>query len=222
MRVRVVVCDDDPIMRAGLRAFLENEPDVDVVGEAPSAQALQAARLRPDVVLVRMAGPFEGGVGAMRELGDPEAEQSAKFVLLTAPAHDGDAVRALGAGFRGVVHSGGSPDELVHAIRLVASGDQLVMPLSVRRLLLDLAQVHDARGSTKPKDLEALTPRECEVLRLLVRGTSNADIAGELSLSSATVRSHVHHLLAKLGLRNRAQAVAFAYEHGLLRPSCGV
>jgi len=218
MSIRVLVCDDDPIIRAGLRALLEREDDVEVVEDAPGGErALEAARrLRPDVALLSSSRPTVTSTGLPDELSGLDADHPVKVILLTAP-HHADALTALSAGCRGVLSTGGSPRELLHAIRLVAAGDTCVAPASIRSMLGDFRPHHTHGGAGSPDELGALTRREGEVLRLLAQGSSNTEIADELSLSGATIRSHVHHLLVKLGLRNRTQAVAFAYESGFLQ-----
>jgi DNA-binding NarL/FixJ family response regulator len=217
MSIRVLVCDDDPVMRAALRALLDKEPDVEVVGEAPGGtEALETARrVRPDVTLLSTSRMTLDGVRVPPQVISPDEEELVKVILLTAPHHD-EAVRALSAGVRGVLSTGGSPHELLHAIRLVAAGDAFVAPPTISRFLQHVQLILHERKSVPPEELDTLTPRELQVLQLLARGRSNAEIAGELFLSDATVRSHVHHLLVKLGLRNRTQAVAFAYENGLM------
>ncbi|MGH8934286.1 MAG: response regulator transcription factor [Egibacteraceae bacterium] len=208
MSIRVLVCEDDSIMRAGLRALLEREDDVEVVGEAPGGdEALEVAvRLRPDVVLLSSSRP---GLDSMR------LPREIKAILLASPHHH-DVLGVLSAGFRGVLSAGGSPYELLHAIRLVAAGDAFVAPATICSLFGDLKLSQAETDPGLPEEFDALTPREREVLQLLTRGSSNREIAGELSLSGATVRSHINHLLAKLGLQSRTQAVAYAYENGFV------
>jgi DNA-binding NarL/FixJ family response regulator len=198
--VRVLVCDDDSIIRASLRTLLEKEPGVEVVGEAPGGdEALEAAsRLRPDVALLSSSRPAMDCMRLPREV---------KAILLTGPDHP-DALGASSAGFCGVLSTDGSPRELLHAIQLVAAGDACVAPAAVRALLEASRAEPSGRERPHGGGFQALTPREREVLRLLTRGRSNKEIADELSLSDATVRSHMHHLLTKLGLQNRTQAVA--------------
>lgn len=218
MSIHVLVCHDDPVMRAALRVFLDNEPDIDVVGAAPGGEEalVTARRLRPDVALIGISMWASDEVP--RELTRFGNDKSVKVIVLAAPQREEHVVNVLCSGARGVICAGGSPDELLHAIRLVASGNAVVAPPTVGRLLQHLQPDLDERERALSGRAGALTPRELEVLRLLARGRSNAEIAGELVLSDATVRSHVHHLLAKLHLRNRTQAVAFAYKTGLVRP----
>ncbi len=220
MTIRVLVGNDDPIFRAGLGALLEKEPDVSVIGESPGGdEALEAARrLGPDVTLLSTSRSALDSMHPIGQATGPGTDRPIKVILLlTAPRH-GDVLRALSAGFRGVLPTNGSPDELLHAIRLVAAGEACVAPATISTRLADLSQAETERQSTPPKALAVLTAREREVFRVLARGISNTEIARELSLSGATVRSHVHHVLAKLGLQSRAQAVAFAYDIGFVRP----
>jgi DNA-binding NarL/FixJ family response regulator len=218
MSICVLVCHDDPIMRAALGALLDNEPDIQVVGAAPGGEEalVTARRLRPDVALISISMlALDKAPCELTRLGN---DQSVKVVVLATSQREEHVINALCLGARGVICPGGSPDELLHAIRLVASGNAVVTPLAVGRLLQHLQPDLDEQERVLSGRAGALTPRELEVLQLLARGRSNAEIAGELVLSDATVRSHVHRVLAKLHLHNRTQAVAFAYKTGLVRP----
>jgi DNA-binding NarL/FixJ family response regulator len=217
--IRILLVDDHPLVRSGLRSLLEAEPDLRVVGEAADgAAAITAVRhLQPDVVLMDLRMPGMDGIEATRHLAGPEGEDPAKVLIVTMFDLDEDVVEAVRAGARGYLLKGDSPDRLIEAIRDVAGGGAVLAP-SITRQLLD----HAARGlpSLRPPSPSAptdmLSEREEEVLRLLAHGLSNAEIADRLVVGEATVKSHVSHLLAKLGLRDRLQAVVFAYRNGLV------
>ena len=213
----VVIADDQPMVRAGLRSLLEGEDGVVVVGEAVDGeQALAAVRWhRPDVVLMDIRMPNLDGLEATRRL---VAQQSPTRVLvLTTFDLDEYVFEALRAGASGFLLKDATAEELIGAVRTLAAGDAVLAPAVTRRVI-------EAFGRVPPKDarltarLASLSAREVEVLRLLARGLSNAGIAAELFISEATAKTHVSNVLAKLGLRDRVQAVIFAYESGLLRP----
>ena len=223
MTVRVLIADDQPLVRAGLVMLLDAEPDLDVVGEAGDGRAALelADRLRPDVVLMDVRMPDMDGVEATRRLTDDQFgggdDQLVKVIILTTYHVDDAVYAALRAGASGFLLKDAAPDELVAAIRAVASGEAWLDPPVARRLLRDFASRPD-RSLPTPEQLRELTPREREVLVLVAHGMSNSDIADHLVVGNATVKTHLARILMKLGLRDRAQAVAAAYQTGLVRP----
>jgi DNA-binding NarL/FixJ family response regulator len=216
MTIRVLLADDEAMVRAGLRLVLQAEPDLEVVGEASDGvQAIAAIEaLRPDVVLIDIRMPRLDGLSATREIlvRDP----SVKVVVLTTFREDAYVQQALRLGVSGFLLKVSPPEQLAEAVRVAARGDALIDPHVTRGVIEAFATVpeHDAE-STPPKELAALTPREREVLQMLARGLSNAEIATRLVLGESTVKTHVAHVLMKLNLRDRVQAVVFAHEHGL-------
>jgi DNA-binding NarL/FixJ family response regulator len=213
--IRVLVVDDQAIVRSGLRMILESQPDIVVVGEAGNGEEglVAADRLQPDVVLMDIRMPVLDGISATRAL--VERVPSARVVILTTYAADDNVEEALRAGAAGFFAKTDEPADIVAAVRAVA-GDQVQLGPGVLQLVLDrfLAQPH--RVTPAPVDLHFLTDREREVLLLLGRGRTNAEIAGELFIGEATVKTHVSRVLVKLALRDRTQAVVYCYEHGLL------
>jgi DNA-binding NarL/FixJ family response regulator len=212
--IRVVVVDDQEVVRAGIAALLAAQQDIEVVGEAADGAAALAevARTRPDVVVMDIRMPVMDGLTATRELaGGP------RVLVLTTFDADENVYRALRAGASGFLLKGARPAELAEAIRVVAAGEALLAPSVTRRLV---EQVVSAGLAPPPvaTGVPELTPREREVLVLMARGLSNAEIADRLVLAEQTVKTHVSHVLGKLGLRDRAQAVVHAYETGLVRP----
>jgi DNA-binding NarL/FixJ family response regulator len=218
--VRVLLVDDQALVRAGFRMVLATQPDIDVVGEAADGrQAIQAARrLRPDVVLMDIRMPVMDGIQATRELCRPDAATPANILILTTYDLDEYVFAALRAGACGFLLKHTSPEALVEAVHTVAAGDGLIAPSVTRRLIAEFART-PAASSQHPKELEQLTERERDVLELVARGRSNAEIAKELTIGRATVKTHVAHVLTKLGLRDRVQAVIYAYETGIVQPS---
>jgi DNA-binding NarL/FixJ family response regulator len=215
--IRVLIADDQVLVRAGFRAILEMEDDLEVVGEAvDGGEAVSVARtLRPDVVLMDVRMPGVDGIEATRQLlRDGDAP---RVLMLTTFDLDEYVYEAMKAGASGFLLKDALRDQLVSAVRTVAAGDALMAPALVRRLIEDYVR-RPAPSSGPPAELDDLTEREREVLVLIARGLSNAEIAGRLFVSEATVRTHVTHILAKLGLRDRVQAVVIAYETGLIRP----
>jgi len=215
MSIRVLICDDQALVRAGFRAILGSRPEIEVVGEAENgAEAVALAeRRRPDVILMDIRMPVLDGVEATRRL---VAEGSpARILVLTTFDLDEYVHAAIRAGASGFLLKDVTPAKLVEAIRIVAGGDALLAPSVTRRLLERFAAALPA-GEQSSKVLGQLTPRETEVLRLLAAGLSNAEIASELVVSEATVKTHISSLLRKLGLRDRVQAVILAYETGLV------
>jgi DNA-binding NarL/FixJ family response regulator len=219
--IRVLLVDDQPLLRTGFRMILEAEGDLAVVGEAGDGlQAIDQVRaLQPDVVLMDIRMPRMDGVEATRQITGPGKDGPAKVLVLTTFDLDEYVVEALRAGASGFLLKDAPAAELVQAIRVVAAGDAIVAP-SVTRRLLDrfAARLPSAYEQTKPARLDRLTERELEVLRLIAKGMSNAEIAAKLVVSETTVKTHVGNVLTKLGLRDRVQAVVLAYETGLITP----
>jgi DNA-binding NarL/FixJ family response regulator len=213
--IRVLICDDQALVRAGFRAILGSRPEIEVVGEAENgAEAVALAeRRRPDVILMDIRMPVLDGVEATRRL--VEAGSPARILVLTTFDLDEYVHAAIRAGASGFLLKDVTPAKLVEAIRIVAGGDALLAPSVTRRLLERFAATLPA-GDQSSEVLGQLTARETEVLRLLAGGLSNAEIASELVLSEATVKTHISSLLRKLGLRDRVQAVILAYETGLV------
>ena len=213
--IGVLLVDDQAMIRAGLRMVLESEPDLSVVAEASNgAEAVRVGRReRPDVVLMDVRMPEMDGIEATRQL--LEAVPEVKVIVVTTFDIDDYVYGALRAGASGFLLKDAPPDELIAAIRVVAGGDALIAPSVTKRLIAEFA----ARREERPvQGLDELTERETEVLRLIARGLSNAEIAGELFVSETTVKTHVSHILTKLDLRDRVQAVVAAYEAGLVTP----
>jgi DNA-binding NarL/FixJ family response regulator len=218
--IRTLLADDQALVRAGFRMVLEAEPDMQVVGEAADGrQAVQATRrLRPDVVLMDIRMPVMDGIQATRELtGAGAGSASINVLILTTYDLDEYVFAALRAGACGFLLKHASPEALVAAVRTVAAGDGLIAPSVTRRLIAEFAR-SPAAPIRPPKELDRLTDREREVLELVARGKSNAEIADELVVGGSTVKTHVTHALTKLGLRDRVQAVIYAYEAGLIQP----
>jgi DNA-binding NarL/FixJ family response regulator len=217
MPVTVLLVDDEPLVRAGLRAVLEAQPDIEVVGEAADGAAVipLVRQLRPDVVAMDVRMPLMDGIEAtqavLRTVDDPP-----KILVVTTFEDDEYVYEALRAGADGFLLKRARPAEIVHAVRLVAEGESLLFPASVRRLA---ARYRDGdRRARAVLDRARLTEREAEVLRLMARGLSNAEIAARLVVGTETVKSHVSAVLAKLGARDRTQAVIAAYESGFVEP----
>ncbi|MEU4098761.1 response regulator transcription factor [Streptomyces sp. NPDC026673] len=219
--IRVLLVDDQPMIRTGFRFILEAEPDLVVVGESgDGAAAVEDARaLQPDVILMDIRMPRMDGVEATRAIVD--SGLSAKVIILTTFDLDEHVVDALRAGAGGFLVKDGPAASLIDAIRVVAAGEAVIAPRVTRRLLDRFARLDDGTGETTPPTLERLTGRELDVLRALTRGLSNAEIAADLVVSEATVKTHVAHILEKFGLRDRVQAVILAYDAGLVTPATG-
>jgi DNA-binding NarL/FixJ family response regulator len=216
MSIRVLIADDQSLVRAGFRLVLENEEDIEVVGEASNGEEAihSAGRLKPDVVLMDIRMPQLDGIAATREI---TARDQARVLVLTTYDLDEYVYDALQAGASGFLLKDTPPAQLADGIRAVASGEALLAPTVTRRLIEEFARIGSTRRNAPP-EMDELTPRETEVLRLLARGLSNAEIAAELVLGDTTVKTHVTHVLTKLGLRDRVQAVVLAYESGLVTP----
>ncbi len=219
MKLGVLIVDDQALVRAGFRMILEAEEDVEVVGEAADGReaVAEAQRLRPDVVLMDVRMPEMDGIEATRRLlaGDGAAP---KVVMLTTFDMDEYVYDALRAGASGFLLKDVPPEQLVAGIRAVASGDALLAPAVTRRVIEEFVRRPPASVRTLPPKLGDLTARELEVLKLIARGHSNAEIAKELFVSETTVKTHVGHVLTKLDVRDRVQAVVLAYESGLVEP----
>jgi RNA polymerase sigma factor (sigma-70 family) len=215
--VRVVIADDDDLMRAGLKAVLSSDESVDVVGEASDGRAAldEVRARRPDVVLMDVRMPNLDGVAATREL--VTASPEAKVVILTTFEQDDYIFGALNAGASGFLLKRTSPEDLIAAIHTVAAGESLLSPSVTRRVIDRMAQ-QPVAGAAFDRRLDELTPREREVLEQVARGLSNREIADALVIEESTVKTHVKRILTKLRLRDRVQAVIFAYESGLTRP----
>ena len=213
MSVRILIADDQALVRTGFRKILESEPDLEVVGEAgDGAEALErVAVLHPHVVLMDIRMPRVDGLEATRRLAG-----RTRVLILTTFDIDEYVYEALRAGASGFLLKDAGADQLVAGIRIVAQGDSLLAPSVTRRLIEQFAQ--RPSPNARPDTVAELTARELEVLRLLARGLSNAEIAQELIIGDATVKTHVARLLQKLGLRDRVQAVVLAYESGLVQP----
>ena len=219
MNVRVLIVDDQALVRTGFRMILEAEQDIDVVGEAADGiEAIaEARRLEPDVVLMDVRMPELDGIEATRRLLANGGPEGTKVVMLTTFDMDEYVFDALRAGASGFLLKDVPPERLVDGIRAVANGDALLAPSITRRLIEEF--VRSGRATTSPPAaLGELTARELEVLQLIARGMSNAEIAKELFVGETTVKTHVAHVLMKLGLRDRVQAVVLAYEAGVVQP----
>jgi DNA-binding NarL/FixJ family response regulator len=215
--VRILVADDEAIVRDGLRTILDLEDDLTVVGEAADgAQAVAAAReLRPDVALVDVQMPGLDGIEATRQM--LKAPDPPRVLVLTTFDRNEYVYEAMKAGASGFLLKDVRRRQLADAIRTVVNGETLLAPAITRRLIEEFC-VRPSPTTTTPPELSALTPREIEVLMLIARGQSNADIAAELVVAETTVKTHVARILGKLSLNDRAQAVIAAYETGLIRP----
>ncbi|MCT9087859.1 response regulator transcription factor [Streptomyces sp. ASQP_92] len=223
MTIRVIIVDDQAMVRAGFAALLSAQADIDVVGEAPDGrQGVEVARsTHPDVVLMDVRMPEMDGLAAAREILDPPVGvvYRPKVLMLTTFDVDDYVYEALRAGASGFLLKDAPPADLIGAVRVVAAGEALLAPSVTRRLIADFAAQRPApRRGAEALRLNGLTPREAEVLELIARGLSNQEIAGRLVLAEQTVKTHIGRVLAKLGLRDRAQAVIFAYEAGVVRP----
>jgi DNA-binding NarL/FixJ family response regulator len=217
MTIRVVVADDQGMVRSGFSVLLNAQPDIEVIGEAVNGQeaVARAAELRPDVILMDVRMPVLDGLHATREI--TAMPDPPKILVLTTFDLDDYVYEALRAGASGFLLKDASATELAHAVRLVAAGDALLAPGVTRRLIAEFARMGAPRAPTR-KQIDGLTERESEVLALVARGMSNAEIAGHLVVAEQTVKTHVGRILMKLGLRDRTQAVVLAYESGLVHP----
>jgi DNA-binding NarL/FixJ family response regulator len=218
--IRVAVVDDEALVRRGLTVLLTMEPDIDVVGEAQDgAGAISLVRrTQPDVVLMDIRMPGTDGLAATRALIADPATAGTRVLILTTFDLDENVFAALRAGASGFLPKDTAPDELLRAIRVVAGGDALLAPAVTRRLIEEFVRRAPEPPARRPPGLDSLTARELEVLRAVAQGLSNAEIAEQLFVSYATVKTHVSSLLTKLDMRDRAQLVVLAYDAGVVVP----
>src|ERR1700712_2676032 len=217
MTIRVLLADDQQLVRTGFRLILSAEPDIEVVGEAcdGATTVRNARRIRPDVTLMDVRMPGMDGISATRQL-TGQTPPPTRVLVLTTFDVDSYVYGALRAGASGFLLKNAPPEELIRAIRLIAAGEALLDPAVTLRVIEEFSRTPER--ATEPAELTRLTDREREVLLLVARGLSNAEIAAGLFVSEATIKSHVARLLAKLMLRDRAQAIVYAYENGLVVP----
>ncbi len=217
MSIRVLIADDQELVRTGFRAILNSEPDIEVVGEAGDGrQAVEnAQQLQPDVVLMDIRMPILDGLEATRRI-VTAPDSKPRVLILTTFDLDEYVYDALRSGASGFLLKDNPADQLITAIHVVARGEALLAPSVTRRLIAEFAR--HRQPTEKPEQLASLSERELEVLELVARGLSNAEIASELFVAETTVRTHVGRILTKLGLRDRVQAVVLAYETALIRP----
>ena len=217
----ILIADDQALVRVGLRKILEAEPETTVVGEAGDGEDAVAAarRLRPDVVLMDIRMPVLDGIEATRRI--LAAQPGTRVLVLTTFGLDGYVYDALRAGASGFMLKDAPPEEIAAAVRIVASGDALLAPAVTRSVIEEFARHPPRAAPAQPRAVEDLTPREREVLDLLARGLSNPEICQRLVISEATTKTHVARILQKLDLRDRVQAVIYAYESGLVAPGSG-
>jgi DNA-binding NarL/FixJ family response regulator len=215
---RILIADDQSLVRVGLRKILEAEAGLEVAGEAVDGEdaIFAAAELKPDVVLMDIRMPVLDGIEATRRI--VRAQPAARVLVLTTFGLDSYVYDALRAGASGFMLKDAPPEEIVAAVQVVAAGDALLAPAITRSVIEEFARREPAAPPSTPAAVEDLTPREHEVLDLLVRGLSNPEICTELVISEATAKTHVARILQKLGLRDRVQAVIYAYESGLVTP----
>ncbi|HEX8123677.1 MAG TPA: response regulator transcription factor [Solirubrobacteraceae bacterium] len=218
--LRILIADDQALVRAGFRMILEVEDDLEIVGEATDgAVAVEMAReLRPDVVLMDIRMPEMDGIEATRLITDGDADDGPRVLMLTTFDLNEYVYEALRAGASGFLLKDVPPEQLAAGIRVVAAGDALLAPAITKRVIQEFANARPVEPPKPPASFEDLTARELEVFQLIARGLSNAEIAAELIVSETTVKTHVARLLMKLSLRDRVQAVVLAYESGLVTP----
>jgi len=217
--IRALVADDQQAVRAGFAALLETQPDITVVATAANGEEAvqQNQEHRPDIVLMDIRMPVLDGIAATRQMCAPPRDARPRVLVLTTFDLDEYVYDALQAGASGFLLKDAPPERLFEAVRVVAAGDALLAPAVTRRLIAEFARLRPPQR-TRPEELDALTRRELEILSLIAAGLSNNEIAYRLVLSNDTVKTHVSHILRKLGLRDRAQAVVAAYESGLVVP----
>ncbi|MDQ2796953.1 MAG: response regulator transcription factor [Actinomycetota bacterium] len=215
--ITVLVADDQQLVRSGFSVMLDGEPGISVVGEAGNGQqaVVMARELRPSIVLMDIRMPIMDGLQASREI---IASTSARILILTTFDADEYVYEALRFGASGFLLKDSPPEQLIGAVRVIARGDALIDPAITRRLITAFARSNTAPVTSTPT-FSMLTPRELQVLRQIARGLSNREIARELVVEESTIRTHVTHILMKLGLRDRVQAVVLAYESGLVTPT---
>ncbi|GGU31412.1 response regulator [Streptomyces violascens] len=218
--IRVLIADDQMMVRQGFTVLLNAEPDIEVVGQAVDGldAVARTAELAPDVVLMDIRMPELDGIEATRRITGAAGSQ-VKVLVLTTFDLDEYVYEALRAGASGFLLKDASADELANAVRVVASGDALLAPNLTKRLIVEFSRLTEAPRAPLKGQVDALTERETEVLSLIAQGLSNAEIASGLVLAEQTVKTHVSRILVKLGLRDRTQAAVFAYECGLVRPA---
>jgi DNA-binding NarL/FixJ family response regulator len=216
--IRVLVVDDQALVRAGFRALLDSDPGIEVAGEAANgAQAVTLARsLRPDVILMDVRMPEMDGLEAARRILDGKEDQAPRILILTTFDLDEYVYEALRAGASGFVLKDIEPADLLEAVRVIARGEALLAPSVTRRLISEFAN-RPAKPQVTPSQLKELTEREVQVLLLVARGLSNDEIAEQLVISPATAKTHVSRIMSKLAARDRAQLVVIAYESGLVK-----
>ena len=220
MTITVAIVDDQPLIRTGLRTMLEHAPDMQIGGEAGDGEAAVelVRRLRPDVVLMDIRMPTVDGIEATRRITADPALAAVRVLMLTTFDLDDYVYAAIRAGASGFMLKDARPEDILAAVRVVAAGDALLAPSITRRLIEELAARPADQLPAPPPELAALTEREREVMALIGRGLSNAEIAERLYVSPATAKTHVSHIMTKLYARDRAQLVVVAYESGLVRP----
>ncbi|MDI9899853.1 response regulator transcription factor [Rhodococcus sp. IEGM 1409] len=219
MPITVFIADDQAMVRQGFGALLSAQPDISVIGDAPDGKiaVVEVARLRPDVVLMDVRMPEMNGLDAARQILSAGWEPPVRVLMLTTFDIDDYVYEALSVGASGFMLKDAPAEELIRAVRVVAEGQALLAPTVTRRLIADVTS-RRAAPRARPAALDALTPREREVLELIARGLSNVEIAERLFVAEQTVKTHVGKVLSKLDLRDRAQAVVLAYESGLVTP----
>jgi DNA-binding NarL/FixJ family response regulator len=218
--IRILVVDDQALVRAGFRMILDAEPEMEVLGEASDGREAvdQVRALRPDVVLMDIRMPELDGLEATRRIMNGSDEQAPKILMLTTFDLDDFVYDALRAGASGFLLKDTPPEQLVTAIKVVAQGEALLSPAITRRVIAEFVKGNGPQPQAQFPRLQDLTARELEVLKLIARGLSNAEIAKELYVSETTVKTHVARVLMKLGLRDRVQVVVLAYEAGVVQP----
>jgi DNA-binding NarL/FixJ family response regulator len=219
MTIRILICDDQALVRAGFRKLLESEAEIEVVGEAEDGrQAVELVRRRsPDLVLMDIRMPRLDGIEATRRI-VAETGPAVRVLMLTTFGNDQYVYESLRAGASAFLLKDAPPEELLAAVHIVARGDSLLAPSVTRAVVEAFVRSSPARPDLAAQ-LESLTPRELEVLELLARGNANSEIASALTVSEATVKTHIGHVLTKLDVRDRVQAVIYAYESGLVAAS---
>src|SRR3954471_12244443 len=219
MSVRVLIADDQALVRAGFKMILEAEPEIEVIGEAEDGvEAIEMIKeLKPDVALMDIRMPRMNGLEATREIVNGGGDTPTRVLMLTTFDLNEYVYDALRAGASGFLLKDVPPEQLVAGVQVVARGEALLAPAITRRLIEEFARNTPAPTEPAPA-LDELTARELEVFKLLARGLSNAEVADTLVVSETTVKTHVARVLMKLGLRDRVQAVVFAYEHGIIQP----